>query len=1594
MNRLFKIKVLRNQFGRLPAKVLPLLFSIALFVAMSDPLKAQSGLCEPTVPFFSVNLSSSPSATWTSPLIVRNDFCCGASNPDRCLEFEIVVNPGTYAINFTIASGAVPSGSMFYQINCGPQTPVGSPVCLNGPGPFTLTFCKPGNNANTYQVTSIPSPSVCPNTYASNTCPASIWVQGLSPASVTWSDITGGGVYNSYLSCINCVSPTVTPAAGHPPYVDYRVCGNVELPSCAGMSSFCDTVRVYMFDPLVGGVNPNPARICASSHGVQLNGFHSGGYGNIVYTWYNSAWNPVSNSASYFATTAGTYYLVVSDDISTGCPPDTVIVNVSNSIGNASISVSPSYAGVCQGSPVTLTASGGQNYVWSPTTGLSPTTGAIVNAVPNSTTVYTVSGTDNYGCTGTATARVEIFPLPVVNAGPDKEICAGQTTQLNGSGATFYSWTPTGTLNNPSIANPIASPTVTTTYYLHGSSIGGNIIYNGDFELGNTGFITDYVYSSDLYPEGNYYITNNPRTHHANFSACADHTPAPGTQMMVVNGAPIANQKVWCQNIAVMPNTDYAFGTWITSVHPTNPAVLQFSINSILLGSPFTATTTTCNWQQFYEVWNSGTNTTAQICIVNQNLIRNGNDFALDDIFFAPICTNVDSVVVTVHPNPNISITATSPQICQNENVTLTASSDVQGTVFVWSNGATSSSITVSPGSTTNYSVTGTANGCTGTASIQITVNPLPIVNVTATSRDICVGESSTITATSNISGSTFLWSNGSTTSSITVSPGTTTNYNVTVTSPEGCVTTGSVTINVYPNPVLTISSSATEICNGGSATISVSSSISGTTYQWSNGSTSSSITVGPTSTTTYTVTGTSANGCTGTAGIQITVNPLPVVNLVVSDSVICEGESVTITASSDIAGSTYLWSNGATTPQIFLTPSVTNTYYLTVTSPDGCISTANATITVNPNPILSIVPSSSSICVGSSASLVANSNIAVNSYMWNTAETNPTIVVSPASTSSYSVTATTLAGCVGTSDILIYVNSLPDVSITASNASVCLGSSVDLAASSNQTSLTYQWSTGQNTSSINVVPSQTSTYSVTVTDVNGCTNTADFMVNVNPLPQVNIYATQDEVCLGMSIELLATSNIANTTFQWSTGQSCNPIIVSPVTNTIYLVTGTDPNGCTGSTRISIHVNPNPAVGISPNSYTICPGDTASLLATSTTAVSYIWNTGETTNNILVWPTSSTVYTVTGIDSKGCEGTASANIIVRNAPVIQVSPNNPNICQGESVTIKASGAVLYDWTPGTFLNTNVGSVVTSTPDSTITYTVAGVDLYGCLGSANVTISVHPIPDVDFRADETDICQATVVHFTGSASPNIQSWNWDFGDPASGSSNFSSMQNPMHAFFETGTYTIGLNVTTTAGCKNAIQKPSYIVVHPNPIASFARTPDITTLEYPTIQFYDQSLGEKSRLWNFDDPGSGLDNISIAKDPVHTYRAEGEYWVTLFVENEWGCVDSVSNRIIINPAWDEYIPTAFSPNGDGNNDIFRPMGFNIDFTKYKMYIYDRWGKEIFMTDNIEVGWDGRVKGHGEIVQQDVYVYLIILTDINGLEHHFIGHVTVVK
>ena len=166
-------------------------------------------------------------------------------------------------------------------------------------------------------------------------------------------------------------------------------------------------------------------------------------------------------------------------------------------------------------------------------------------------------------------------------------------------------------------------------------TLGNNLVFNGDFEQGNLGFNSSYTYvpSSSWLNASEYDIVTNPQNTHNLFASCTDHTSGIG-QMMVVNGSSTPNTNVWCQTININSNQIYEFGTWITSVDPQSPAILDFSINGVTIGT-FSPSANTCNWQQFYTSWCSDTNTTATICIVNQNTQPIGNDFALDDIYFS-----------------------------------------------------------------------------------------------------------------------------------------------------------------------------------------------------------------------------------------------------------------------------------------------------------------------------------------------------------------------------------------------------------------------------------------------------------------------------------------------------------------------------------------------------------------------------------------------------------------------------------------------------------------------------------------------------------------------------------------------------------------------------------------------------------------------------------------------------------------------------------------------------------------------------------------------------------------------------------------------
>ncbi len=243
-----------------------------------------------------------------------------------------------------------------------------------------------------------------------------------------------------------------------------------------------------------------------------------------------------------------------------------------------------------------------------------------------------------------------------VSTGPDITLCGpGQTVNLGASVSGPYLsavWSPATGLSNPNSPNTSATVNQTTTYTLTVTGLGTeNLIQNGDFSAGLTGFSSNYVPGTGgpwgiLSNEGTFAVATNPNLTHTAFASCGDHTG--GGNMLVVNGAGTPNQDVWCQTVNVTPNTNYAFGAWATSVVSNSPAILQISINGGLLGSPFTLPSATCQWTQFFQLWNSGGAVSATICIVNQNTQTGGNDFALDDIFFGPVCQETAQVTVQV----------------------------------------------------------------------------------------------------------------------------------------------------------------------------------------------------------------------------------------------------------------------------------------------------------------------------------------------------------------------------------------------------------------------------------------------------------------------------------------------------------------------------------------------------------------------------------------------------------------------------------------------------------------------------------------------------------------------------------------------------------------------------------------------------------------------------------------------------------------------------------------------------------------------------------------------------------------------------------
>ncbi len=350
-----------------------------------------------------------------------------------------------------------------------------------------------------------------------------------------------------------------------------------------------------------------------------------------------------------------------------------------------------------------------------------------------------------------------------------------------------------------------------------------------------------------------------------------------------------------------------------------------------------------------------------------------------------------------------------------------------------------------------------------------------------------CSGASA-VTLTGSPSGGTFSGTgvSGNTFNPASVTPGTT--VKITYTRVSGsCSYYTTQNVTVTTGPTAAIAPATVTICSG-SATLTAS---GGTGFAWNTGASTASITVNPVSTTTYTVTVTDASGCSATTTRIVTVTTGLTASISPSTAIICNGQNATLTAS---GGTNYSWSNGASTASITVNPVSTTTYTVTATDAGGsCSATASKTVTVNSNPTAAISPAIATICNGANIQLTASGGM---SYLWSNSAVTASITVTPSATANYMVTVTDVNGCSASSSKTVTVNQLPVATAAANPVSIIQGDSATLTASGG---VTYQWSNGQTTASFSESPSQTTTYTVTVTDANGCTETAQAIVTVLP---------------------------------------------------------------------------------------------------------------------------------------------------------------------------------------------------------------------------------------------------------------------------------------------------------------------------------------------------------------------------------------------------------------------------------------------------------------------------------------------------------------
>lgn len=1151
----------------------------------------------------------------------------------------------------------------------------------------------------------------------------------------------------------------------------------------------------------------------------------------------------------------GNYAYTVTDN--NGCTGAGSIIAVENTLPDFTISGELEY---CETASTSLQAPAGYaGYLWS-----TGDTGAVADVSASGPVSVVV--TDSNGCSSEQAVTVVEHPLPAVNINGLLEFCTDGSTTLSGdTGFDAYAWSDGSSQPSITVSQPgNYSLTVTDDNGCSNSAtvavaeiselqpdINGALQYCAGASATLEGEPGYYSYSWSTGATGPSIEVSAPGTV---VLTVADNNGCEGTVSVDISELPlpqpaITGQDFFCEGTAATIDAGggYAAYAWTGGDSTRQLTVTQPGVYTVTV-----ADANSCEGTASFEVEEIPTpapvisgdlvfcpeGATALNAVGNfaSFLWSNGDTTAFTSVDQpgAYSLTVTDSYGCEGSASVDAAHFATSPpqiggslNYCPGESTTLDGEAGFAS--YLWSNGGMSSSITVNADGAYGLTVTD-ANGCQTSAEVMVEAYTVSLPQISGDSA-FCAGGAAALQAGAGFEA--YNWSTGSTQPSITVSSGGL--YSLTATDANGCSTSSSFSVAENALPVVNIDG-ATSFCAGEATILSADAQYE--YYNWSDGSTGPTVQASQAGA--YTLSVTDANGCQGTASVEVEEIPLPT-PVISGELMFCPEGSTELSIGNNYPA--YLWSDGTT--GAFTTVDQPGTYSLTVTDGFGCEGNTSVDVahfSTSPPQI----SGSLNYCPGESTTLDGETGF--SGYLWSNGAVNSSITVN--ADGAYGLTVTDANGCRTSAEVTVEAYTVNQPQVSGDDA-FCAGETAALQAGAGFDS--YIWSTGSAQPSITV--GSGGVYSVTATDANGCNTSDSFSVTENPLPVVNIGGSTS-YCIGGSTTLNGGAQYAS--YNWSDGSTAPTLQVNQPG--LYGLTVTDANGCVGSAEVQVaeDIELNPAIS---GPLAFCPGASTTLDA-GAGFQTYQWS-DNSTGQVLV-ANSPGAYSVTVTDASGCTGDATVEVAEHPAPMPAIE-GDLEYCAGSSTSLSVTGGsfAAYNWSTGA-----VGpEITTSQPGS---YTVSITDVNGCGETASVEVQENPLPVFQISGP-LSFCEGDAT--TLSAPDGFADYLWSNG------AREASITVP-----SPGNY--GLTVTNSFGCTSQHAVSTTQVPQPQADAGLPQVINCYASEV-TLGGNGSSQGANI-IYQWSGPGIGASNEN---EQFPTVSAPGEYTLSA-VNTILGCTSEPS------------------------------------------------------------------------------------------------------